>query len=93
MSDINKKTIDLRKLAGIQFDPKILELNSRVIDEIDHQRAIINHLWDHLDRAKEEGTACFGTDLLFGWLDSRAEALRIHLNTILQNGKGVHYEE
>lgn len=86
MSEKNEM-IDLRKIAGIQFDPEARELTSGVVDELDYVRGLIGHLWDHLDQAKQEGTATFGTDLLVGWIDSRLEALRNHTDNILKGGE------
>lgn len=74
--------LDFKKLSGIQFDPDDLRITSKVIDEIDYLRGLINHLWDHSGDDKSQGD--FGTCLVFGWVDSRLIALRTHIDNVLK---------
>lgn len=81
--------IDLKKVSGIQFDPEAKEMTSRVIDELDYLRGLINHLWDWADReeAKTKNQGEFGVSLVFSWIDNRIIALRKHIDSVLREGR------
>ena len=84
--DRENSKIDLKKVSGIQFDPEAKEITSRVIDELDYIRGLVNHLWNYGENEESQSQSAFGSCLIFGWIDKRLIALRNHIETVLEQG-------